>query len=148
MWKCYEEIVDRIKTMCRLRGCMVKPVVRLSRRKMKTTYGVKQRPHLEVVRWVKFGNPPEAPALAPPPPPTPTPPTPPAAAVSASPAPSTPTLAVPPTQPAAPTVATSPATRAPATPPAKAAPSPPVDEFGEPVEPVTLGEEMNDEIPF
>jgi hypothetical protein len=124
MWICYEDIVDRIKTMCRLRGGMVKPIVRLSRRKMKTTHGVKQRPHLEVVRWVKFGNPTEAV----------TPPTQPA-------------LPAPSTQPATPVLEAKPATQAPATPPAKVAPSPPVD-FGEPVEPVTLGEEMNDEIPF
>ena len=144
MWSCFRDLKDRVKTMALLRGHMVRPFVKLASRKMKTSYGMKNRPHLEVIEWRRFGNPPEGPALAPPPP------TPPAAAVPASPAPPTPTLAVPPTQPAAPTVATppAPATPAPATPPAKVAASQPIDEFGEPVEPVTLVEEMNDEIPF
>src|SRR5262249_20270472 len=51
----YRELVDAVRTMRKLRGVVVVPVVRLGSAPMKTKYGVKSRPHFPIMRWVTFG---------------------------------------------------------------------------------------------
>jgi hypothetical protein len=38
------------------RGLNTYPVVRLSNTFMKTRFGGRQRPHLEIVRWIRLGD--------------------------------------------------------------------------------------------
>jgi hypothetical protein len=58
----FDELKDRVKFMRNLRGARVVPVVELSSKQMKTRFGVKIRPHFEIVDWRNFGPP--APAIA------------------------------------------------------------------------------------
>jgi hypothetical protein len=52
---CYEQLVDSVKTMRRLKGAAVIPVIRLSSVPMRTRFGMRTRPHLQIIRWVHFG---------------------------------------------------------------------------------------------
>jgi hypothetical protein len=51
----YEQLIDSVQTMRKLRGAPVVPVVQLACAPMKTRFGLKTRPHLAIVRWVNFG---------------------------------------------------------------------------------------------
>jgi hypothetical protein len=51
----YGELTDATRTMRKLRGAAVVPVVRLGSAPMKTKFGMKSRPYFVVVRWVHFG---------------------------------------------------------------------------------------------
>ena len=90
---------DQVANMRVLRGARVMPLVRLAERPMKTQFGLKSRPHFEIIDWKAPGDPtalptepaPQLPkATAPAPAPEPEPPTPPAAPEPA-PAPAPPT---------------------------------------------------------
>jgi hypothetical protein len=48
-------LTDRVKIMQKLRGDVL-PVVTLSAKPMKTKFGLKQRPHFEIVEWQTFGG--------------------------------------------------------------------------------------------
>lgn len=64
----YEQLVDRIERMTRLRGNWVAEIVKLGRRpeKVKKLGITKQRPHFEHVDWRDLGPPPSpAPAQLP-----------------------------------------------------------------------------------
>lgn len=50
------DLSGRVKTMRRLRGGQVYPIVTLSDVHMKTKFGGRQRPHFEIVRWVYLGD--------------------------------------------------------------------------------------------
>jgi|SRR5215831_15137893 len=50
------DLVDRTVWMRRFRGPSVFPVVRLKDVFMRTRFGGRQRPHFEIVRWVKLGD--------------------------------------------------------------------------------------------
>lgn len=52
----HEQLKEKVITMRTLRGERVVPVVRLSRRPMKTFVGWKQRPEFEVVDWRRLGD--------------------------------------------------------------------------------------------
>jgi hypothetical protein len=69
---CMRDITDKARTMRRLRGEHVYPVVRLADTFMNTKFGGRQRPHFLVQRWVRMGGDPR-PALPAPEPPKPTP---------------------------------------------------------------------------
>jgi hypothetical protein len=59
----YADLKDKVQFRRRYRGEHVVPVVELSSRTMKTRFGLKPRPHFEVLEWQHFG-PPAAPAIA------------------------------------------------------------------------------------
>jgi hypothetical protein len=48
------DLVDKIKWTRKLRGAYVYPIIRLSDTFMPTRFGGRQRPHLEIKRWVSF----------------------------------------------------------------------------------------------
>jgi hypothetical protein len=50
------DLVDRTVWMRRFRGPHAYPVVRLRDTFMPTRFGGRQRPHFDIVRWVKFGD--------------------------------------------------------------------------------------------
>jgi hypothetical protein len=50
------ELHDKIMWMRRLRGQHVYPVIVLSNIFMKTRFGGRQRPHFQIVRWVRLGG--------------------------------------------------------------------------------------------
>ena len=50
------DLSDKIKTMRRLRGEQVYPVVTLADTHMKTRFGGRQRPHFKIARWVQLGG--------------------------------------------------------------------------------------------
>lgn len=50
------DLSDKIRTMRRLRGEQVYPVVTLADTHMRTKYGGRQRPHFKIVRWVNLGG--------------------------------------------------------------------------------------------
>jgi hypothetical protein len=52
---CVTDLSERIKTMRQLRGAHVYPVIVLRNKYMSTNWGGRQRPHLEIRRWVAFG---------------------------------------------------------------------------------------------
>jgi hypothetical protein len=49
-------LVDRVKTMRKLRGADVIPVVELANKEMKTKYGTKLRPEFKIVDWRRIGG--------------------------------------------------------------------------------------------
>jgi hypothetical protein len=49
------DLSDRIKTMRRLRGRHVFPIVRLSDAFMNTKFGGRQRPSFKIMRWIEMG---------------------------------------------------------------------------------------------
>ena len=61
-----DQLNDAIDTMKMLRGEQVMPLVRLTDRPMKTKFGLKSRPHFQIVDWRTRGN---GAALPPSPPP-------------------------------------------------------------------------------
>jgi hypothetical protein len=65
---CIREIVDKICRMRRFRGEYVYPLVKLSHTHMRTRFGGRERPHLEVLGWYRLGDHGTAVAAAPPPP--------------------------------------------------------------------------------
>jgi hypothetical protein len=54
--RCVSELADQVKWMRRFRGYNVYPIVLLSDTFMPTRYGGRQRPHLKVKRWIRFGD--------------------------------------------------------------------------------------------
>ena len=61
-----DQLNEAVVTMRMLKGMQVMPMVRLSERPMKTKYGLKSRPHFEVIDWRSPSN---GAALPPAPPP-------------------------------------------------------------------------------
>jgi hypothetical protein len=67
---CVRDLVDRVKLMRQYRGENVYPVVTLTDTFMPTRYGGRQRPHFNIVKWIKLGDgggilsPTESPALS------------------------------------------------------------------------------------
>jgi hypothetical protein len=53
---CVDKLNSQVHTMRLLRGRPVVPVVKLGAREMKTQFGVKMRPHFEVVDWRALGD--------------------------------------------------------------------------------------------
>jgi hypothetical protein len=51
----YHNLAKAVRIMRRLRGDHVLPIVKLGATPMKTKFGVKQRPHFEVIEWCEFG---------------------------------------------------------------------------------------------
>jgi hypothetical protein len=62
-WNAFRELKDRVQMMARLRGHRVLPVVTLASKKMKTKFGIKQRPSFTIVEWRDLAGTSEAPAL-------------------------------------------------------------------------------------
>jgi hypothetical protein len=52
----WDQLREKVVTMRALRGTRVVPVVRLTRRPMKTFVGMKQRPEFEIVGWRQLGG--------------------------------------------------------------------------------------------
>jgi hypothetical protein len=52
----YDALKEAVITMRALRGTRVMPVVNLSERPMKTKFGMKRRPHFEIVGWKTPGD--------------------------------------------------------------------------------------------
>jgi hypothetical protein len=50
------DLTDQIKLMRRFRGAHVYPIVELSHTHMPTKYGGRERPHLNIKRWIMFGS--------------------------------------------------------------------------------------------
>jgi hypothetical protein len=121
---CYTNLEEQVAVMRMLRGAHVFPIVRLSKRPMKTAFGMKTRPFLEIMDWRAPGS---APAISP----TPTPQL------------TGPLAATPPT---AATPTSTPSATPPATPPTTS-PSSPILDAMKPVKPVTVGEVIADELP-
>jgi hypothetical protein len=55
------ELKKRVRRMRQLRGAEVYPVITLGSAPWKTKYGMRTRPHFEIVRWITFSGP-KAPA--------------------------------------------------------------------------------------
>jgi hypothetical protein len=136
----YDTLNEAVTTMRVLRGTRVLPVVSLSERPMKTNFGMRRRPHFEIIGWKTPGDDTKAVATKP------------ASQLSG------PTL-VPQETPPAPTppAASTPATPSPVSNPAQpyqAKPKPPVKLANETLEamgnvkPVTTSEILNDELPW
>jgi hypothetical protein len=53
----YGRLKDQVQWMWRMRGRNVLPRVKLTWTHMQTRFGVKKRPHLEVIEWVSVGEP-------------------------------------------------------------------------------------------
>jgi hypothetical protein len=140
----FNNLEEQIAIMRMLRGEHVFPIVHLERRPMKTNFGMKTRPHLQIMDWRAtrgggFGlvSPSPAPQL-------------PGPATAAAPAPTA-------TPPVAPSTATPPTTTLPTAAPPTAAPptaAPPtassasaVLDATKPVKPVTVAELIADELP-
>jgi hypothetical protein len=61
----FHDLRDRVGFMRKYKGAHVVPVVKLSSTSMKTRFGMKTRPHFEIVDWQVFGGTPsDAPAIA------------------------------------------------------------------------------------
>ena len=128
---CYTNLEEQVAVMRMLRGEHVYPIANLDRRPMKTTFGIKTRPHLEIIDWrAPKGD--DGSLVASPS----TPQLPPAAATAATPA--------TPSSDEAPTATPSTALSS-ATPPASSAST--VLDNTKPVKPVTVGELIADELP-
>jgi len=130
---CYTQLEEQVAVMRMLRGEHVYPIANLDRRPMKTAFGMKTRPHLEIIDWraPKGGDgslvqSPSTPQL----PPAATAATP---AVTPTAAPSAAPAALPSTAPAS------------TTPPASSAST--VLDNTKPVKPVTVAELIADELP-
>jgi hypothetical protein len=120
---CFEQLQESVCIMRALRGSRVLPLVKLEQRPMKTGFGMRSRPHLQIVDWRTPGDDGGG-LLAPMPTPQLTGPMPAAPAPAPSPAPA---AAVPAAPPAPPATATLNATQ--------------------PVKPVTTAELIADELP-
>ena len=48
---CYTQLEEQVAVMRMLRGEHVYPIANLDRRPMKTSFGIKTRPHLEIIDW-------------------------------------------------------------------------------------------------
>jgi hypothetical protein len=53
---CVRNLVSQVRLMRQFRGQHVYPVVELSHTFMNTAYGGRERPHLEIKRWITFGG--------------------------------------------------------------------------------------------
>jgi hypothetical protein len=53
---CYEALQESVCIMRALRGSKVLPLVNLEQRPMKTSYGPRSRPHLEIIDWRSPGS--------------------------------------------------------------------------------------------
>jgi hypothetical protein len=62
-----DQLHERVTTKRMLAGAQVMPLVRLSDRPMKTRYGLKSRPHFEIIDWKMPGNGAALPPAPPPP---------------------------------------------------------------------------------
>jgi hypothetical protein len=127
----YDALKEAVITMRTLRGTRVMPIVNLSERPMKTKFGMKRRPHFEIIGWKTPGDDGKAVPVKPMPPQI-----------------SGPVIA-PAETPPAPAPATSPAVQ-----PRQPMPKPPVNlatetlaAMGE-VKPVTSNEILDDQIPW
>jgi hypothetical protein len=136
------QLEEQIAVMRMLRNENVLPIVRLEKRPMKTDFGMKSRPHFQIIDWRALGG--GGPKLAPQPP-TPQ--------ISGPPAPTTTTQATPttPTTPTASTAApaSTSATKLASTPttPATAATASTILDHTKRVKPVTVAELIADELP-
>lgn len=118
-----EDLLTKIRFKRKILGENVVPIVKLSETFMKTRFGGRQQPHLEIVRWVRIGG---GPALAADPEPK---------QLTASP----------------PTAPTTSAARAPELGPKLATAGEQLDTFaktGTPVEAPATRTDLNDDIPF
>jgi hypothetical protein len=52
---CVRNLVSQVKLMRQFRGALVYPVVELTHTFMNTAFGGRERPHLDVKRWITFG---------------------------------------------------------------------------------------------
>jgi hypothetical protein len=126
----YDALKEAVVTMRALRGARVMPIVNLSERPMKTKFGMKRRPHFEIIGWKTPGDDSKAVPVKPMPPQ------------------SGPVIA-PAETPPAPAPAASPAAQ-----PRQAKPKPPVNLNAETlatmgdVKPVTASEILEDELPW
>jgi hypothetical protein len=48
---CFEQLQESVAIMRALRGSKVLPLVRLEQRPMKTSFGMRSRPHLQIIDW-------------------------------------------------------------------------------------------------
>jgi len=128
------QLEEQIAMMRMLRGENVLPIIRLEKRPMKTDFGMKSRPHLQVIEWRTPGG--GGPKLAPQSPP------PQLIGPATAPIPTAPTSTAPPPAPTAQSPAPA-ATPTPPTPPAST-----VLDNTKPVKPVTVAELVADEIPW
>src|SRR5262249_44953482 len=144
---------ERWQVMQHLRGASVMAVVGLSSRPFKTAkWGVKYRPDLKILDWVKPGGDLGGTLTGPA---SPSPQLPPASATASS-ANATPETSAPTTNPVPPASQSTarPASPPPPPPPPSPPPAKPANtvkdglSFLQPVKPVTLREEMDDEITF
>jgi hypothetical protein len=103
-WICFRELKDRVQMMARLRGHRVLPVVNLASKKMKTKFGVKQRPSFTIIEWRDLSGSGDAPPSLP----APTAPSSPLPATT-SPQPAQPATSASPSSPPAQSTHTSPA---------------------------------------
>jgi hypothetical protein len=53
---CFEHLRERVITMRTLRGARVMPMVKPTHRPMKTSFGMKHRPELEIIGWRTLGS--------------------------------------------------------------------------------------------
>ena len=133
---CYTNLEEQVAVMRMLRGAHVFPIVRLSKRPMKTAFGMKTRPALEIIDWRAPGGGGGGgiPAVSP----------------SSAPQLTGPLAATPPTA-ATPASATStPSTTSSATPsatPPTTSPSSSTLDAMKPVKPVSVAEVIADELP-
>jgi hypothetical protein len=138
----YDALKESVITMRALRGTKCMPLVNLSERPMKTKFGMKVRPHFEIVGWKTPGEDGKAVQAKP---------TPQLTGPAAEPA-STPTPTPTPTRTPTPTPTPTPAS--PSAPVQKRKPKPPVNLAAETVaalsdvKPVSLSEELDDEVGF
>jgi hypothetical protein len=63
--RCVQELADRVEVTTALRQMHVAPIIKLGSKPMKTQFGVKQRPHFEIVDWRSLGPPPATSVQAP-----------------------------------------------------------------------------------
>ena len=116
-----ERLNDKLELMRRMRGADVTPIVALDSRPMKTNFGQKLRPEFRVLEWID---------MAPPPP-----------AITHQAVLQLEQHKAAPREP-------KPAAEPPSTKAEKTENSKKTTKVGKPVEPVSVAEEMNDEIPF
>jgi len=142
----YNNLEEQIAVMRMLRGEHVFPIVHLERRPMKTTHGMKTRPHLQVMDWRAPGSVPVVPQSPTPQLSGPATAAAPAAAAASAPAPAAAPTATPAAAAAPAAPPTAPATVPPAASPTTASTSAVLDNT-KPVKPVTVAELIADELP-
>src|SRR5262249_24602639 len=53
----YQQLVEQIETVSMIRAKTVRPIVRLEKRPMPTTnFGMKAKPHMQILEWRMVGN--------------------------------------------------------------------------------------------